>query len=165
MTFIKKGSTLVLALLLTICVAAVLFSMTYYRNSFGKINSQIEKRDIEIDRLFSELEETQENLSITKSLLDLQIKREANLSSQFTDLKSDKEKTEDEKKSTEGKLNQTQGELLNSKIALDNLQYKYDSLKSSYASLNTTYNSALVDIDKICTKASTLNISQCKKYD
>ncbi len=165
MSFIKKGTTIVLALLLTLSVAAVLFSMAYYRNSFGRINSEIEDRDLEIERLESELMKAEENLTSAQSLLDLQIKRESNLSSLFTDIKAEKEKAEDDKKSTEGKLNQTQGELLRSKIDFDNLEYKYEVLNSNYLSLNLSYKNVLSDVDKICTKASSLNISQCKKYN
>ena len=165
MSFIKKGTTIVLVLLLFASVIAVLFSMSFYRNSFGKINSQIEDRDNKIDALYSQLSDSQKNLSEIQTILDLQIKRESNLSSLFTDLKTVKEKTDDEKKSTEGKLNQTQGELLSIKLDLNNLQYKYMNLNSSYASINASYALLLKDVDKICSKVSSLNISQCQKYD
>jgi chromosome segregation ATPase len=165
MGFIKKSTTILLVLLLTLSTIIVLLSMAYYRLSLGKINTQMELRDDRIENLSNELDATKLTLAEKAALLDVQIKREANLSSLFTDLKSVKEKTEGEKKQAEGKLNQTQGELLSVKIELDNLQYRYINLNSSYSSLNSSYAVILDDAQDICRKSASLNISECKKYD
>jgi len=161
----RKSTTLLLFLLLVITLIAFGVSMFFYQGSVARLNKAINNKDTEINLLSNQVAGLSFNLSNLNEMLNLQIKREENLSGLFTGLRSEKDLIEDERRSAIRNLNLTQTELYDAKIEISDLENELSDITANYNSLNASYDDLLDDVNDICTKASSLNVSKCKKYD
>ncbi len=165
MAYMRKSTTLLLFLLLVITLIAFGVSMFFYQGSVARLNKAINNKDTEINLLSNQVAGLSFNLSNLNEMLNLQIKREENLSGLFTGLRSEKDLIEDERRSAIRNLNLTQTELYDAKIEISDLENELSDITANYNSLNASYDDLLDDVNDICTKASSLNVSKCKKYD
>jgi chromosome segregation ATPase len=165
MAYMRKSTTLLLFLLLVITLIAFGVSMFFYQGSVARLNKAINNRDSEIDLLTNQVAGLSLNLSNINEMLNLQIKREENLSGLFTGLRSEKDLIEDERRAAIRNLTLTQAELYDAKIKISDLEDDLSNINTKYTSLNISYGDILDDVNDICTKAFTLNVSECKKYD
>lgn len=165
MAYIKKRTTLTLLLLLLLSIGLFIFSIFYYRGSFSRLTSVITQREDKIDRLSAELDSTRDNLTKTENTLDIQIMREENLTNLYGVLKAEKDKVETQKSAISKQLNETKLELFSAKIEISDLEDDIEFLNKKNSDLNYTYSRAINDINRICDKASMMNISECQKYN
>ncbi len=165
MSYLKKSPTLVIFFLLVLIIGIFAFSAVFYQKSLSGLNDKISDKDETIEKLNADISSLNLNLSNIKSLLDLQMMREENLTGLYTGLKNERDTLESEKKSLQKRINDTETELFKAKFEINLLVEEISSMKLNYTELNNSYEEVLDDIEDVCTKASFLNISECGEYD
>lgn len=165
MAYIKKRTTMILFMLLLASIIILAFSVYYFEKSFGKLNVVINDKEDRIYELADEISSLNANLTKVLGTLDIQIKREENLTNLYGQLKSEKEKVEAQKASLSGQLNDTKAELFDARLEVNSLEDDLASQLKKYSDLNKSYEAVLDDVNDVCDKVSTQNITECKKYN
>ncbi len=164
MVYLKKNTTLVLFFLLIISIAAFSGSAVYYQRSLTKLNDVIKEKDDQVKSMSSEIKSLQKNITSLGKILNIQLKREENLSEQFLTVRLEKEGLTSEKVELEELLNQTQSELYNAEIQIQVIEQELDQLEEDLSNATIQLEEVLDDIEDVCDAASSLNISDCEDY-
>jgi chromosome segregation ATPase len=164
MTYLKKTTTFTLFLALAIALVVFILSAYYYQISLTKLNDLISSKDNQITVMTGQIIGLNSNMSDLREVLDLQIKREENLSGLFLDLQVQNDNVEKQRRSIETTFNQTQAALYAAQTKVEDLEDSLSQTTTKYISMNNTYSKMHRDILDICDKASELNISECRNY-
>ncbi|NTV24291.1 MAG: hypothetical protein HGA85_08050 [Nanoarchaeota archaeon] len=164
MGYIKKSTTLVLFLMLLVSIIAFTGSVIFFQKTMSTLNEAISGKDSQIGSQKSMIEGLEMNLSRISDKLELQLRREENLSGQYSELKDANELLTSEKQSLTAKLNSTEAELKDREEEIEDLEVDISEWMSDYFWLNQTLRNVTNDAEYICDKAAALNLSRCKNY-
>jgi chromosome segregation ATPase len=161
----KKNSTLVIFFLLLAAVIFYASSVFLYQGSLSRINDDLRVKRVEIFERNKEIESL--NLNVTKllSAIELQEKREANLSSQFLDVRDEKVDLEAQKVKLGENIKTKDQEITSLKSQITTLNSKISDYIADIELKKETISSITKDVESICDKAESLNITKCNKYD
>ena len=150
MPYVKKHTTLVLFFLVILSVSVLTVSIIHYQQSLTELNDVITEKQELADSLSVELNKVNSEVNNLNRILNLQEKREENLSGQYTTLKVEEEKVKEEKAYLEMDLGETRAELEEAEDQIDELQDDIIDIREDYDDLNQTYYEILNDVGDIC---------------
>ena len=160
MSYMKRNTTLILFLLLLFSIGFFSTSIIFFQNTFTKVNDDLRDKKTEVLTLNKELESLNLNVSNLNRILEIQLRREENLSEQYVTLRVEKVSLEDINLA----LEQENAELLAELIEAETLVI---SLGDELEDLNESYEIILDDIEDVCgeTDVVALNLSDCEDYN
>ena len=104
MAYMKRNVNIFLLLVIVVIVASLAALTTYYQSTYKNLGSKYEGKQQEIEKKISELNALGGKLNQTSKELSIKAEREVKLGSQYTDVKTAKEKVEDELGDTKNSL-------------------------------------------------------------
>jgi chromosome segregation ATPase len=164
MSYVHKNTTLVLFFLLILSIVAFSGNIIYYQQSLTRLNDVITVKNTQIKGLSTQITSLRTNLSNLNEILNIQLKREENLSEQFINLKLEKEEITGEKQNLEEMVNLTQDELFEAKLEIELLELNITKLSQELNETKKDLENVLDDVEDICNAAVSLNISDCEDY-
>ncbi len=160
----KKNTTVVLFLLLLLAIGFYTASVFLYQVSLTRINDDLRKQRVEIFDLNSQAESFKINVSKLNYQVDVQNKREENLSKQFVGVREEREELEEEKTQLKQDILQKNQEISAKDNEIKELKIDISDLTKKINLMNQTVDDILDDIDDICDDAAELNLSKCEDY-
>ena len=148
-----------IGLLLLIVAALLMFSgfTVYYQTTFKNLSTTYQNELKELDKTEKELESKRNALNETSIQLQLKKQKEEDLSKQFVDTKSDKDKLESDKKKLEVDLATTKAQLQSTSAQLSSTQNQLADQATKAAQLTTQVTSLQSQITSLNGKISKLN--------
>ncbi|AJF61723.1 TPA: hypothetical protein HA239_01440 [Candidatus Woesearchaeota archaeon] len=150
MAYMKRATTIVLFLLLLGTLGFFAVSVVKYQGDLTRLNDDIRDKRVEIDDLSDQLKEFNESNSQLNEQLTVQQAREQDLSTQYLDVKGEKESLE----STNAALEKD----------LANITSQYTALQIEYNDTTEELGNVLEDAEDICNYSATANITECDDY-
>ena len=160
----KKTTTLVLFFLLLVTIVFFSAAVIVYQNSMTRLNDELRDRKQDIIIMQGQIDGLSMNFTGLKEAYGLQILREENLSSQFSNVKEAKESLEESKKQMQEEIDELTEDLILKETDINSLQGEVSRLNIAISGLNLTYAKVLDDVQDICEDAAALNISECRRY-
>jgi chromosome segregation ATPase len=159
MSYIRRNTTLILFLLLIFSIGFFAASIIFFQGTFTKVNDELRDKKTEILNLNKELESLNLNVSNLNRILEIQLRREENLSDQYVTLRVEKVSLEDEVTEKEQELAIALGDLQEAEGIVRTLAAELEDLNMSYAQI-------LDDLEDVCGESDViaLNLSDCEDY-
>lgn len=142
MDYIDKNANKTLFIFLLILIVIVAGLVVFYSLNFKAINKQYNEKVDELNSSYNALTQYQGVLNKTKTELQLKTEREQGLSTQFVDVKSQRDNLETERNMLKDDNNVLQGNL-------NQLRGDYSALNSTYFALNRTYYAQRAQIESL----------------
>jgi len=136
----------------------------YYENSFSSLNNKIMDKEEELIAIKEQRDSLELELNKISKLLDIQMRREENLSEQYTEIRTVKEKVTEEKQNLSLNLNETSALLDEANLLIDSLQHNLTIVLEELNETEAKYYNVLDDLEDVCDEAEELNISDCEDY-
>ena len=174
MAYMKKNVNFGFFLLLVACLICFAGLSVYYQTTFKDLYMDYKLKLDDLKNVSSTLRTEKAKLEQTSQELTIKEEREKELSTQYTGLKTEKEKLQDEKASLQkqlatkkAELQQKKAELFTAKQNLATAQIELSTTKTSLASAMTTISGLRSDINSLETERDSLAVqlaacqSQC----
>lgn len=153
MDYIEKNANKTLFIFLLVLIVIVAGLVVFYSLNFKAVNKQYNEKVNELNSSYNALTQYQGILNKTKTELQLKTEREQGLSTQFVDVKSERDSLENERNMLKEDNNILQGNL-------NQLRGVYSSLNSTYSALNRTYYAQVAQIESLNSQITSIK-SQC----
>lgn len=153
MDYIDKNANKTLFIFLLILIIIVAGLVVFYSLNFKAINKQYNEKVDELNSSYNALTQYKGVLNQTKTELQLKTEREQGLSTQFVDVKSQRDNLENERNILKDDNNVLQG-------SLNQLRGDYSALNSTYFALNRTYYAQRTQIESLNSQITSIK-AQC----
>ena len=157
MSFINKDVNKGLLILILSILFVLAGLEVFYSVNFKAMNNEYDAKIKELNGTYNSLASYKNVLNTTKTELELKTEREAGLSNQFVDVKTQRDSLEVER----NKLKDDNSVL---KTTLDQVNDDFGQLNAKYVALNRTYFNQITQIDSLNNKISSLQdqLAQCQ---
>ncbi len=163
MTYMKKNVNFGFFLLLVASLICFAGLSVYYQTTFKDLYIDYKLKLDDLQNISSTLSTERARLEQTSYELDIKEEREKELSTQYTGLKTEKEKIESEKVSLQkqlttkrAELKQKRAELAAAQTSLAKAQTELSTAKTELDAAKTTISGLRTDIDNLNTEIDTL---------
>ena len=153
-----------LGLLLLIVAALLMFSgfTVYYQSTFKNLSKTYQNELQQLDKVTKDLESKRNLLNDTSIQLQLKQQKEEDLSSKFTDVRSQKEQLESDKKKLESEVASTKSQLASTSAELENRKVELAKTLQLAADLNQQVLNLKSDITKLKNEVACLEAQKAK---